>query len=166
MGINLLHRFSDAMQLCCALEVGTLFLKILLRIAIMAILLLLILSPIVARCIMWNISKAKNLMLSIFHNSNISTIPWLFILPPVIPKQLEPLQYEPPPPPAWECHKPLPPPEYPPPPSWCTIILGTSSPTAKPSHCPRGWPTVTTIHSSSTSPYPILSTWSTPLTMF
>ena len=41
MGIwatNLLHRFSDAMQLCCALEVGTFFLKILLRIAIMAIL--------------------------------------------------------------------------------------------------------------------------------
>ena len=40
MGIwatNLLHRFSDAMQLCCALEVGTFFLKILLRIAIMAI---------------------------------------------------------------------------------------------------------------------------------
>ena len=37
MGIwatNLLHRFSDAMQLCCALEVGTFFLKILLRIAI------------------------------------------------------------------------------------------------------------------------------------
>ena len=41
MGIwatKLLHRFSDAMQLCCALEVGTFFLKILLRIAIMAIL--------------------------------------------------------------------------------------------------------------------------------
>ena len=41
MGIwatNLLHRFSDAMQLCCALEVGTFSLKILLRIAIMAIL--------------------------------------------------------------------------------------------------------------------------------
>ena len=41
MGIwatNLLHRFSDATQLCCALEVGTFFLKILLRIAIMAIL--------------------------------------------------------------------------------------------------------------------------------
>ena len=41
MGIwatNLLHRFSDAMQLCRALEVGTFFLKILLRIAIMAIL--------------------------------------------------------------------------------------------------------------------------------
>ena len=41
MGIwatNLLHRFSDAMQLCCALEVGTFFLKILLRIAIVAIL--------------------------------------------------------------------------------------------------------------------------------
>ena len=41
MGIwatNLLHRFSDAMQLCCALEVGTFFLNILLRIAIMAIL--------------------------------------------------------------------------------------------------------------------------------
>ena len=41
MGIwatNLLHRFSDAMQLCCALEFGTFFLKILLRIAIMAIL--------------------------------------------------------------------------------------------------------------------------------
>lgn len=40
MGIwatNLLHRFSDAMQLCCALEVGTFFMKILLRIAIMAI---------------------------------------------------------------------------------------------------------------------------------
>ena len=42
MGIwatNLLHRFSEAMQLCCALEVGTFFLKILLRRAIMAILL-------------------------------------------------------------------------------------------------------------------------------
>ena len=41
MGIwatNLLHRFSDAMQPCCALEVGTFFPKILLRIAIMAIL--------------------------------------------------------------------------------------------------------------------------------
>ena len=41
MGIwatNLLHRFSDAMQLCCALKVGTFFLKILLRIVIMAIL--------------------------------------------------------------------------------------------------------------------------------
>ena len=41
MGIwatNLLHRFSDAMQLCCALEVGTFSLKILLRIAIVAIL--------------------------------------------------------------------------------------------------------------------------------
>ena len=41
MGIwatNLLHRFSDAMQLCCALEFGTFFLKILLHIAIMAIL--------------------------------------------------------------------------------------------------------------------------------
>ena len=41
MGIwatNLLHRFSEAMQLCCALELGTFFLKILLRIAIMAIL--------------------------------------------------------------------------------------------------------------------------------
>ena len=41
MGIwatNLLHRFSDAMQLCCALEAGTFFLNILLRIAIMAIL--------------------------------------------------------------------------------------------------------------------------------
>ena len=35
---NLLHRFSDAMQLCCALEVGTFFLKIFLPIAIMAIL--------------------------------------------------------------------------------------------------------------------------------
>ena len=41
MGIwatNLLHRFSYAMQPCFALEVGTFFLKILLRIAIMAIL--------------------------------------------------------------------------------------------------------------------------------
>ena len=41
MGIwatSLLHRFSDAMQLSCALEVGTFFLNILLRIAIMAIL--------------------------------------------------------------------------------------------------------------------------------
>ena len=41
MGIwatNLLHRFSDAMELSCALEVGTFFLKILLGIAIMAIL--------------------------------------------------------------------------------------------------------------------------------
>ena len=35
---NLRHRFSDAMQLCCALEVGTFFLKILQRIAIMAVL--------------------------------------------------------------------------------------------------------------------------------
>ena len=42
MGIwatNLLHRFSDVMQLCCALEVATFFLKILQGIAIMAILL-------------------------------------------------------------------------------------------------------------------------------
>ena len=41
MGIwetNLLQRFGDAMQLSCALEVGTFFLNILLRIAIMAIL--------------------------------------------------------------------------------------------------------------------------------
>ena len=41
MGIwatNLLHRFSDAMQLCCALESGTFFLKILLCIAVMAML--------------------------------------------------------------------------------------------------------------------------------
>ena len=41
MGIwatNLLHRFSNAMPLCSALVVGTFFLKILLRIAIMAIL--------------------------------------------------------------------------------------------------------------------------------
>ena len=41
MGIwatNLLHRFSNAMQLCCTLEVALFFLKILLRIAIMAIL--------------------------------------------------------------------------------------------------------------------------------
>ena len=41
MGIwatNLLHRFSDAMELYCALQVGTFFLKILLRIAIVAIL--------------------------------------------------------------------------------------------------------------------------------
>ena len=41
MGIwttNPLHRFSDAMQLCCALEVGIFFLIILQRITIMAIL--------------------------------------------------------------------------------------------------------------------------------
>ena len=41
MGIwatNLLHRFSDAMQLCCALESATFLLKILLCIAIMAML--------------------------------------------------------------------------------------------------------------------------------
>ena len=41
MGIwatNLLHKFSDAMHRCCALEVRTFFPKILLRIAIMAIL--------------------------------------------------------------------------------------------------------------------------------
>ena len=41
MGIwatNLLHKFSDAMQLCCALEVGTFFPNIFLCIAIMAIL--------------------------------------------------------------------------------------------------------------------------------
>ena len=36
--VNLLQRFSDAMQLCCALLVGTFFLIILQRITIMAIL--------------------------------------------------------------------------------------------------------------------------------
>ena len=41
MGIwatNLRHRFSDAMQLCSALEVGIFVLRILQRIAIMAVL--------------------------------------------------------------------------------------------------------------------------------